>query len=1155
MMTLLRYCLTSLFLFVSLQHLTAQDRDNYSLLWEVVNPNTGETSYVFGTMHLSDPKVFQFSDQVLTGIQNTEAFATEVHPDSLESGMLKSLAQEGAVARYKEVLTKKEYKRLDKRIIEITGVSLDELKYNSLDFIEILLRPDISKDDDEVTFLDDFLHKAALVEGKKLNGLEQIEDQLTYMYELTDEDIRESINYMLDGNEQEYKYELSKFIDIYYTGDIDKIYEKVLDSKSRQLDDLNSRNRVMANSIEEITNQNTLFAAIGAAHLPGKEGVLELLKNKGFAVKKAIATFNNKSNVEIVSQRSLNGWKTYQYDKLGYTVLAPDNPKESLRSKMTGSLTVGEDPINNISVTHSSLEIQKDRFKTNEQLIDTLLTTYNTKSDQYDYKMDPSLKKEDNHYVIMATTDGDDLQRIDVYVKNKRLYFFVAVYTKDLMSIKGADKFFNSIKIFEPITNSNEWIVLEEEIGAYKVEIPKEYKKLNHEIPNPMEINGDPWVLNFYYATNKEENEQYLVRYNDFPLGYFLEDMELSVDEYIENIKGKKATIISKEKKNINGLTTYDIELTFYETFHSRLRIIFRGNRIYLLLAQSMDKNKKMPLSNRAFNSFEFLDYKKDNYETINTNGKYTFKLPKINRVDVDSSNYNQADLAYNKTYQGLDEYTGNVFTLTQNKLGKYYKTDDKDAYLKEYTDLIIGEDSVINRIPFNNGIIAGTELLLDVTKSDLQQRFRIFYYDDNLFLMGSYQDPSKIYNDNSEEFFNSFKPLSKSNFDPEASKSDLLFKDLARDDQDAIDALDYYLFDKNDHKKLIELINKSYPSDTLYYGKRNMMIAGLALIQDESTIKDLKTLYESTTNDKVKARIIESLLFYESTTATQLSFDLLKKGVPKVPNNELFYLKYDNDSLIDIKTYGNQIWELQSDGDLRGKTLNYYKRNLDDNEAVQDFLNQRSEELINWFIKDIESLKTEEAEAKMLSNYQVQSYIDIFEKLKIYDDKVLKTVKNYITQKPMTTSLHQSGFNYYVNHSDDIDKETVEEYMKPLYYRFEAMESLAQANQINLIPKSYLNDKEFSHVSVFNAVFDYDENMIIKHLGKLKIEDMTYIVFQFNYSNAEEKVDYIAIARVAEIDMNAPEQFDVWLSNDGIKNGDWKKLARKEIKDWNTSE
>ena len=129
-------------LFIFLHFISkAQDRTNYALLWEIKSPTSEKKSYLFGTAHLKDPRVFDFSDAMIPAIVQSEAFALEVHPDSVTGAISEYLIKRENSDFYRDVLTKEEYEQLDIRVVAETGRTLDSLEYNSLYYLESLLRP------------------------------------------------------------------------------------------------------------------------------------------------------------------------------------------------------------------------------------------------------------------------------------------------------------------------------------------------------------------------------------------------------------------------------------------------------------------------------------------------------------------------------------------------------------------------------------------------------------------------------------------------------------------------------------------------------------------------------------------------------------------------------------------------------------------------------------------------------------------------------------------------------------------------------------------------------------------------------------------------------------------------------------------------------
>ena len=57
----------------------AQENKN-SLLWQITNPNTNKTSYLYGTMHISGRLAFHLGEEFFSAITEVDAIALESNP-------------------------------------------------------------------------------------------------------------------------------------------------------------------------------------------------------------------------------------------------------------------------------------------------------------------------------------------------------------------------------------------------------------------------------------------------------------------------------------------------------------------------------------------------------------------------------------------------------------------------------------------------------------------------------------------------------------------------------------------------------------------------------------------------------------------------------------------------------------------------------------------------------------------------------------------------------------------------------------------------------------------------------------------------------------------------------------------------------------------
>ena len=60
--------------------LAAQDTSSKTLLWRISGSGLQKPSYLYGTMHLKDRRLFFFGDSVYKSLEASEGFAMEIDP-------------------------------------------------------------------------------------------------------------------------------------------------------------------------------------------------------------------------------------------------------------------------------------------------------------------------------------------------------------------------------------------------------------------------------------------------------------------------------------------------------------------------------------------------------------------------------------------------------------------------------------------------------------------------------------------------------------------------------------------------------------------------------------------------------------------------------------------------------------------------------------------------------------------------------------------------------------------------------------------------------------------------------------------------------------------------------------------------------------------
>jgi uncharacterized protein YbaP (TraB family) len=133
-----------------------------------------------------------------------------------------------------------------------------------------------------------FLHNAQKVK-KNIEGLETIEEEFAVVKSMT---LKDQAKMLLESiqNTEKSKKQFLELLEKYKKQELDKIAELInsIDSgldKAQTEAFLLKRNQNWIPRIEKMSAQQSVFYAVGAAHLAGESGIIQLLRKKGYTVK------------------------------------------------------------------------------------------------------------------------------------------------------------------------------------------------------------------------------------------------------------------------------------------------------------------------------------------------------------------------------------------------------------------------------------------------------------------------------------------------------------------------------------------------------------------------------------------------------------------------------------------------------------------------------------------------------------------------------------------------------------------------------------------------------------------------------------------------------------------------------------------------------
>ena len=255
-----------------------------SLLWEVKGEDI-KTSYVYGTFHLLPQKDFVLKGKVSKAFDDSDQIVMEVDMDdpNMQGELMRNIRMKDG-ASLDDILGAQKYEQLSQFMMSRLNMPLDPLKTVKPFFLSSMILPTFVEGTPasyELVFV-----QRAQSQKKEILGLEtpsfqaEIFDRISY--EEQAEGLMEIIEDTL-GNRALF----DKMIAYYKNEEVNELYVKLVehmksDEQKKYL--LTERNEDWISKIAGYAKETTTFFAVGAGHLAGENGVINLLKKAGYSV-------------------------------------------------------------------------------------------------------------------------------------------------------------------------------------------------------------------------------------------------------------------------------------------------------------------------------------------------------------------------------------------------------------------------------------------------------------------------------------------------------------------------------------------------------------------------------------------------------------------------------------------------------------------------------------------------------------------------------------------------------------------------------------------------------------------------------------------------------------------------------------------------------
>lgn len=279
-----------IFLLMALQTLPSFAADK-NFMWELDSENN--TIYLLGSIHLLSPKSYPLSEEIEATFDEAEVVVVETNMDSLMSPevqqmmLMKAMNAEGKTL--KQRLDEATYDQIQK---ELENMGLSIIQFETFDpwFLAMTVtafklqqmgfNPDFG--------IDKYFFDKAKQNEKDVASLESAEFQINLFDQMSDETQAAFLKQTLEDLDV-MEDEIGKIVDAWKGGDTATLEDLLLESYEKFPEVyekfVSERNRNWIPQIESFMNQEDDYLIIvGALHLVGEDGIIELLKEKGYSV-------------------------------------------------------------------------------------------------------------------------------------------------------------------------------------------------------------------------------------------------------------------------------------------------------------------------------------------------------------------------------------------------------------------------------------------------------------------------------------------------------------------------------------------------------------------------------------------------------------------------------------------------------------------------------------------------------------------------------------------------------------------------------------------------------------------------------------------------------------------------------------------------------
>jgi uncharacterized protein len=272
-----------------------------TLLWKISGNGLNRSCYLYGTMHVLCADDATLSDSLKLAIKYADQIYFELDMDNMNEmlGAMKYLRMNDG-KKLSELLTKDEYAKVE-TYFKQHSVPLPLAMMNRFKpyFISSLIGEQMMSCDQK-NGMEELIMRESKKYSKEIKGLETTEFQASIFDSIPYEKQAKDLVSYIDSIDS-YKAVTMEMVEVYRQQDLERM-DSLMHKSDPSMDEymdilLYGRNRHWVDQMPEIMKGKCILFAVGAGHLPGEQGVISLLRKKGYKVT-PMGNYSKSKNVE-----------------------------------------------------------------------------------------------------------------------------------------------------------------------------------------------------------------------------------------------------------------------------------------------------------------------------------------------------------------------------------------------------------------------------------------------------------------------------------------------------------------------------------------------------------------------------------------------------------------------------------------------------------------------------------------------------------------------------------------------------------------------------------------------------------------------------------------------------------------------------------------